>query len=247
MDDEQHENVSFGLGDIDEHSQLSLDDQGMDGRNVSTVVIHAIGAAIDHILTLHLLTTKAGVVTNAAPWTLLRGAMEPAALAVWVLNGGSRDIRRERALRVWRQDMDDRGKWEEDTGYLITPPAKSGKIRAAEIVSHANSMGLRGDQVATKLYYSGLIERAAEIIGLDTKSIRAHWRASSGFAHGRSWASIRLSSPSSARRMRDGYEFSMTLNEDEHRKLAEATTAFLTRALDDYAKAAQEAGAPLAS
>ncbi|MDF5756633.1 hypothetical protein [Spongiactinospora sp. TRM90649] len=243
VDDEDQEHLGFGLGEIDEYSQLDVDDQGMNGMKVSTVVIHAIGAAVDHVLALSLLVKRAGMITNAGPWTLLRGAMEPAALAVWVLNGASRDVRRERALRVWRQDMEDRGKWEDDISFVVTPPAKRGATRAGEIVSHATSMKLRANQVATRLNYSDLVVHAAEIIGLNKNVIRAHWRASSGFAHGRSWTSIRLSSADSARRTRDGVEFSMSLAEAEHRKLAEATTAFLARALDDYAAAAHGPGA----
>src|SRR5690242_17587431 len=87
------EKVSFGLGYPARDSPLATDDRTLQGYKVSTVVINSVGAALDHIIALQFLVTKGRVVTNAAPWTLLRGAVEPLALAIWVLDGGSRLMR----------------------------------------------------------------------------------------------------------------------------------------------------------
>jgi Type ISP C-terminal specificity domain/N-6 DNA Methylase len=49
--------ISFGLGDIASRSSLAKDDENMGGYWVSLVVMHAIGAALDHAITLHSLVT----------------------------------------------------------------------------------------------------------------------------------------------------------------------------------------------
>ena len=101
--------MSFGLGEPDPHSTLVHDDSELDGMWVSHVVIGAITASLDHTIQLRELVKRsdAAVALNA-PWTLVRGALEPASVALWVLSGNSRATRRTRALRVWHHDFTER-------------------------------------------------------------------------------------------------------------------------------------------
>lgn len=237
--EDDQEQLSFGLGEIAPDSSLAKDDEGTNGYWVSTVVTHSIGAALDHVITLRMLVKQGGSVTIAAPWTILRGVVEPAALAVWTLNGRMRQQRQERALRVWHHDMTERGKWEDDTGYKITSSrAKHGKARAVQMVEIAKSLGLRPNQVSAQLNYGDVVAEAGEVVGWDRKLARARWRESSGFAHGRTWPLLRLSEFEAAERIRGGVALTVTLAEDHHRELARLATDLVERAIDDYARAA---------
>ncbi|MCP2350602.1 hypothetical protein [Nonomuraea roseoviolacea] len=232
--------ISFGLDEVGPTSSLAQDDVGMDGFKVSIMVMSSIGSALDHAITLRSLVTKAGEVTNAAPWTLLRGVIEPSSLAVWILDATSRVHRQERALRVWRHDMHERSNWEKDTGFVPTPPGKKATDRMKQIDEIVQRLGLRPQQVAQKLYYSHTVRDAGEAAGMPGAAARARWRECSGFAHGRNWSSMRLSQPIAATRLRDrdGAMVALTLNETHLEGVADLATTLLNKALSDYADAA---------
>ncbi|MEU7832868.1 hypothetical protein [Nonomuraea sp. NPDC049129] len=238
LTDKGSERVGFGLGEIGASSSLAQDDVGMDGYNTSSIVMHAIGAALDHALTLQLLVTRARVVTNAAPWTLLRGVIEPSSVAVWILDDSNRKHRQERALRVWHHDLAERGKWEDDLGFVPQSPALNGRARAAQLITIANNLGLRPQALNTKFTYSDAVAYAAEAVSMPRGTGRARWRETSAFAHGRTWPLLRLSEPESAERIRGGYILTLTLSENDLKPAAEFATALLERALMDYAAAA---------
>lgn len=107
--DEDEANVSFGLAEAHADSSMARDDEGTDGYWPSIIVFQSIGSALDHVIALRHLVMGSGVVTNAAPWTIVPGVVEPAALTVWILNGSRRERRQELALRVWHSDMDELG------------------------------------------------------------------------------------------------------------------------------------------
>jgi len=62
----------------------------------------------------------------------MRGALEPAGVALWVLSGSTRAARRTRALRALHHDYAERGKWEQE--FRKHPEnGRTGKDRAKEI------------------------------------------------------------------------------------------------------------------
>lgn len=237
-DDGNPESVaSFGLDEAAPTSRLARDDEGTQGYWVSTLAAESIGAALDHALTLSVLVERGQVVTTSAPWTLARGVVEPAATAVWVLSGSNRAERRERALRVWHHDMEERGKWERDLGE---PPAggRSGAARATQIIKLAGWLGLRERQVAASFNLGDTVAEAGTLIGWDRKTAFARWREGSAFAHGRFWPMLHLTTPEAAERIRGGFGVLMGLAEDRHQELAQLATGLLERAVDDYTAAA---------
>ena len=242
MVDDDPANVSFGLAEPDANSSLARDNEETKTKGywVSLVVDQAITASLDHAIALRYLVGS-GKVTHAAPWTVLRGVLEPAALVVWVLNGSRRKRRQERALRVWYHDYTERGKWERDVNDVVVAPAKSASARAVEIVAVAKSLNLRETQVVGPLNYADVVAHAGEVIGLERALARARWRESSGFAHGRFWPWMRLGSPHSAEVIRGGYAVAVGLAEEHHREVAALATDLLERALMDWAKAAAPA------
>ena len=237
IDDDDPDRVTFGLAEADADSSLSRDNEGTEGYWVSIIVDQAITAALDHAIALRDLVSS-GKITYSAPWTILRGVLEPAALAVWVLNGGTRQRRQERALRVWHHDYVERQKWEDEIGHVPVAPAKSGRVRAAEVITVARSLGLRGNQVAPRLGYADIVAHAGEAVGWKRGVAAGRWRESSGFAHGRYWPLMHLSHPMSAERIRGGFTVALTLGEEHHQELARLAAALLERAITDYAKAA---------
>jgi len=229
---------SFGLGQVDPNSSLARDDDALKGYAVSHIVAHAIGAGVDHALALRDYVA-AGQVTNAAPWTLLRGVMEPSALAVWMLAPASRSGRRERALRVWYTDMLERGSWETDTGAPAPEgEARTGRQRAEQVAKLARSLGLKESSVAVRVNYAEVIGKAGASVGHATGEARARWRECSGFAHGRTWPLLRRSTPEAAEPAPGGYTLAVTFAEEYHRAAARLTTDLLAAALDTFAAAA---------
>lgn len=239
LTDRTGDQISFGLGEIGPTSSLAQDDAGMGSYTVSSVVNSSIGAALDHVIAL-LSIFKASEITAAAPWTLLRGVIEPSSIAVWILNDTNRAHRRERALRVCRNDMHERSKWENDTGDFPTPPGKPATARMAEIDRLATSLILRPQQVAATLRYSTTVRDAGTAIGMSGAEALARWRECSGFAHGRTWPKMKLSQPVSAARMRDPnwVMLALTLDETYLKPVADLATQLLNKALSDYAEAA---------
>lgn len=238
LGDPRAELPAFGLGDVEVGSSLEKDDRPMQGYLVSHVVRQAIGAAVDHAITLRDVCAS-GAITNAAPWTLLRGVLEPAALAVWVMAPDKRSHRQERALRVWHTDMHERATWESKTGGR--PPrstARSGLDRAAAIRSIGEHAGLRPTQIATRLNYADVVGDSAAHIGRRREAGEALWRECSGFAHGRTWPLLTRSTPAAVNKTRDGFELALTFAEEHHREAAALTTALLESALDTFAQRA---------
>jgi hypothetical protein len=137
--------------------------------------------------------------------------------------------------------MDERGKWEKDLGR--TPAqGKSGSARATEIVNLATSLRLRENQVSAKFNYGDTVADAATVIGWNRKTALARWREGSGFAHGRYWPVLHLTTPESAERMRGGCGMALAFAEDHHQELARLATGLLERAVDDYAVSAAPEG-----
>ncbi|SFK92947.1 hypothetical protein SAMN05216275_14183 [Streptosporangium canum] len=230
--------ISFGLDEVGPTSSLAQDDVGMGGYKVSSLVTSSIGAAVDHVIALRSLVMKAGEVTNAAPWTLLRGVIEPSSLAVWILDDPNRAHRRERTLRVWRHDMTERSYWERTTGHVPSPPGQKATDRIKQIDGIAKELGLRMQQVTERFRYSHTVRAAGTAVNMP--EALARWQECSGFAHGRTWAAVRFSQPVSAARMRDpdSVMLGLALNETLLEQAADLATALLNKALGDYADAA---------
>ncbi len=227
-------NSVIRLREIGADSTLSGDDADLDGMWVSKIVTDGINAALDHVVCLRSVVMGAGEVTNNAPWTLLRGVLEPASVAVWVMAGGSCTKRRERALRVWYYDFTERQKWEDDSGGKPVAPAKSGRQRAADIVSLARRHGLRENQVTASLSYGDSVAAAGKTVGWQRADATARWREAAAFAHGRTWPTLQLSSPTGAELILGGYGISMTVNEARLAELARLANDVLHFAIDEY-------------
>ena len=225
---------SIGVGGPDARSPLAEDDAKLEGYWASIVVNASLTSAIDHIHALERQVVGAEFITNAALWTLTRGVLESASTALWILSASSASVRRERTLRVWHHDFVERGRWEDDIGRTPTGNAKSGSVRATQMVEIAKRLGLRPNQVTTSFGHADAVMESARFVGLDAKAARARWREASAFAHGRTWQILARSSLERAVRIDGGYEIAFTFDEDSHRELVVLTHDVFLGALNQY-------------
>lgn len=239
VDDDDVENMEMGLGEIAPDSLLAGDDRDLTGFWVSMVVTNGITASLDHVVTLRdIVTRDRGTITLNAPWTLLRAAVESAAMAVWVMESRQRATRRGRALRLWHYDFGQRQLWEDDTGRVPPPKGSSGKDRAKEVLVLGTALGIKPTQVSTDINYADIVGHGAVAVGLDRTEARARWREASAFAHGRSWPLLALTSPTAAQEIEGGFGLSLTLDEDRLRPLADLVQDLLSGAVTRYAELA---------
>ncbi|WP_329317098.1 hypothetical protein OG723_43940 (plasmid) [Streptomyces sp. NBC_01278] len=214
-------------------SSLATDDAPLGMYSASTLIRNSYSAGVAHADALRRLV-HAGEVDPQSPWTLMRGALENFATAVWILGGNDRTERRRRTLALWREDMRNRAQHEEDTGHQPGPGGKTGRERRQDIADLALSLGIP-TAVLSKPEAGKVIEEAAEDAGLKAREVTAAWRAASGFAHGRYWPNLRASMPIDAVRSGpDHYLMALVIDEDQHRPLTRHTRTLLHRLHDRY-------------
>lgn len=215
-------------------SSLAADDAPLQGWNASTLVRSSVTAGLAHVEALNRMITKTGVVDAFSPWTLLRGALENFATAVWLLTGADRNQRRSKALALWAQDLHNRAQHEDDTDHVITgAEEKSGMDRREEILQRGERLGIPRTSLP-RTSAGAIIFAAAEAAGLDARAVRAYWRAGSGFAHGRYWPNLRVSQARAAWPTDGGYLLAFVLDEGQHALLAESCDRLLQFAHERY-------------
>ncbi|MBL1087443.1 hypothetical protein JK359_36760 [Streptomyces actinomycinicus] len=220
-------------------SSLAADDAPLGVYCAAHLIRSSYTAGLAHADALRRLTA-AGEVDPTSPWTLLRGALENFATALWLLDGTGRSERRRRALSLWDEDMRNRHQHETDTGYLPSGGGMSGAQRRAEIRAIADQLGL-APLTAPRTHQ--ILLTAAPAAGLPAVKVCAVWRAASGFAHGRYWPNLRASQPRAAMAETGGvHTIAFVIDEDQHRPLAEYCHTMLSRLQEHYAARAQAHG-----
>lgn len=173
-------------------SSLLKDDEVTSPYLVSECVRGALVSAVDHLDAFRTLLQDGHVVHARATLTLLRAALENAAVAVWVLAPANRNERVLRRLRLQWADFRD-GDY---ANRLFTDePTPSLSDRRAELQGIARKRGLTEEQVAliaaTPVTFSSIVRTAAREGGfrhLDERTAMFCWMATSGIAHARQWA-----------------------------------------------------------
>jgi hypothetical protein len=146
-----------------------------------------MGTALDH---LHALTTLAvgGTALHAyAPFTLARGCLENAAVALWIVNPKQRNDRIIRALTWYHTDIQDFGRASEGTGIDMS------QILVAQIRQLRQIAATCGCDASllTKPVNSTDVLRYADSV-MRHQGVRPLfvWRLCSAFAHGRHWPAL---------------------------------------------------------
>ncbi|GAA1963526.1 hypothetical protein [Catenulispora subtropica] len=175
-------------------SSLAADDAPLGSWNVTRLVTGSISIGLTHVDTVRRLVAELNVLDTASPWTLMRGALEDFATAVYLLHG-TRPERQLRALTLWNDDLRNRALYEDDMGHVATGKAKTGRQRQAEIQALAASLGFA--QLNRPQVIIDTIKQAAGIAGMNPARVAASWRLGSGFAHGKAWSTMAGSVPRS--------------------------------------------------
>jgi hypothetical protein len=174
-------------------SSLRKDDEVTDPYRLSQAVNMALLSAVDHFEALRVVVQEAGVMPARAVFTLLRAALENAAIAVWLLAHPNRDERVLRLLRLQWADVLDEIQALELVGASPPMPRDDRKGELQEI---ARARGLSQEQVSqvtARLSWTSIVKNAGdgahELTG--DRALLA-WTVSSGIAHARTWAALSI-------------------------------------------------------
>jgi hypothetical protein len=176
-------------------SPLAGDDKKADPFHVSHAVASAIRVAVDHAHSLQRLMTSC---ESCHPeqltfglnsyYSLLRGALENAARAVWMLAPESRSERIMRRLRLQADNVWNSDKAARAVGTTTPRPRETRLARIREI---ATRVGLDAQLAVKRASSIDIVHAAgAHIGGGEDAAVHteALWRACSGAAHGDAWA-----------------------------------------------------------
>lgn len=173
-----------------EGSSLRGDDRATDPYQMSHAVHMALLSAVDHVDAVGTMVARAGVLHSHAPFTLLRAAIENAAVAVWLLEPAARSERVLRRLRLQWADFVD---GDQASGGNADDLRKN-KERLQGL---GRTRGLSADEVASiaarTVGYGSIVELAGNANPYMTAEIALLcWRACSGIAHAKPWAMLAI-------------------------------------------------------
>ncbi|WP_034270636.1 hypothetical protein [Actinospica robiniae] len=176
-------------------SQLAKDDQLVHPYQISHAATGALVSAVDHMDALRTLVEDAHVVHARAPLTLLRGSLENASVAVWLLAASNRKERIRRRLR-WQWEDE---KYGVEAAKLIgRPHGPTLDERKAKIAGVARACELDDDDVA-RLFTRGVsfgwvVKTAGDeaLGGPRGETAKFVWMGASGIAHVQNWAVLSL-------------------------------------------------------
>ena len=179
-------------------SPLAGDDKKVDPFHLSHAVASAVQVAVDHACALQRLVEGCG---TCHPWqmtfllnsyyTLVRGALENATRAVWLL---APDVRPERILRRLRLQADNVVNSDQAALAMGSSMPKTRTVRLDRVREIATRAGVDANQAVRRPKNVEIIQAAGKYIGGDDAAmhIEALWRACSGAAHGDVWAGLSL-------------------------------------------------------
>jgi hypothetical protein len=177
------------LGDFQVHrrSWLGQDDEWADPFQVSHAVKQCLVAAVDHLHACKVLVADAGAMHLAAPASLVRGSLESAAAAFWMLHPKDRAERVTRTLHWHAKDSHD----EHVALSAINPDADEKKRLQTARLANVTARHIEIDaSVLEKALNSTAMVKYADQNTRDDLKILLMWRMCSGFAHGRQWAAL---------------------------------------------------------
>lgn len=180
----------------DPTSLLARDESGMpQGSSVAAIVRSLLDCAVDDLTSAFGLAAGLGQFHPVGLPTLVRGSVELAGVAMWVLTGKGREGRQERGLRVAHDSLFNAAKFFTHMASDPTVPteiqedarrsAENSKAQIDSILSSAGFLGLRKSAIRAALNRSDALKQVDRERGTDFFS---RWQLCSGFAHGFSWA-----------------------------------------------------------
>ena len=143
---------------------------------------YLLHTAVDHLHALKTLLVDAQALHTFAPYTLIRGSIEAASTALWILQDTDPLLVTHRALHLEYQNLWDQRR----ASRLVDKDAGFDEERLALLMQVLERNKLTTALVKRPLAVSGIIETASEIFALPAS--RLTWQMCSAAAHGRPWA-----------------------------------------------------------
>lgn len=169
-------------------SALDADDRAANPYQVSHAARQALIAAVDHQHAVVALIRDAQTLHTWSPYTLLRGAIETAATAMWLLAPDNGQERLQRRLRLMAKDAAEGDEAAREAGLTPRRPMSERRRQLQDIARHN---GLHPTQSVKKPTSTGIVREAEAASGSRVHVLTA-WRVGSGFAHGRVWSMLSM-------------------------------------------------------
>jgi hypothetical protein len=167
-------------------STMQGDDNQAQPYHLSHAAWHLLSNAVDHLGCLRALVGDAKVIHMYAPFSLVRGALESACGAVWLLQPPQRNERLGRRFRLAIADIRNGEQARKLTGR---PGPRTAQERIDQIYAIARRAGIEDRELKAGAGFSGII-KTVDQSGPANGVIEASWRLCSGFAHGDWWTTL---------------------------------------------------------
>jgi hypothetical protein len=171
-------------------SSLAGDDNRVHPYETSHTVWHSISHAVDHLHMLRLALREAQIINMYSPYSLVRGALENASAAVWLLAPPSRPDRVLRRLRLQTADVRSGERAKALVGQL---GPRSLQERIGELEAIARRVGLDSRQLHSRPGYGEIVSIAGGHTPIGGQLAKFIWTLCSGIAHGDWWATLSAS------------------------------------------------------
>jgi hypothetical protein len=172
-------------------SRAEIDGQTAFGRIPFDLALTATSIGFDHLAGWHALVTKARTMPTFGSLSLLRGALEGAVLARWLLAPSSTAGRLSRGFGAQWEDYEQRRKFEQDAGSPTEPQGswKPAKVRRAELERAARRAKVDREVPPSRTdLFRQFVFPATEGKERSAELGRVLYRVLSASAHGYQWA-----------------------------------------------------------
>jgi hypothetical protein len=171
-------------------SRTAGDDRLTDPHRLSHQVLTSLAHGIDHLHAFRSLVVKAEELHLYAPFSLMRGALENACTALWLLHPDDEATRAQRCLQLAAADVKHGEEARALTGERDAAGAERLARRRNRIGDLAEAAGLRRDVIATAPGRARIVRESAAATTFDGDTLELVWRTCSGLAHGQQWATL---------------------------------------------------------
>jgi hypothetical protein len=179
--------------DVQPGSRLAGDDDVLRPFHMSHAAQSALVQAVDHLHCLRSAVVEAKTLHTYAPFTLVRGALENASTAVWLLQPDVNETRHGRRLQLAMKDAEYRR--QVDDLVSTASAAEEGKLyeaRREQYLLAADRAGVARTRLTRAPGFERIVREAGEATVIGSEIPLVMWKACSGIAHGQMWAGLSM-------------------------------------------------------
>jgi hypothetical protein len=175
-------------------SEAYRDGRNKLGRIAWDFALHTSVIGVEHLTVWQLLRLKVGLQPNFGHFTLLRAAIEGAAVTRWLCDPSiSTSERVRRAVGVRLADYEERLKYERRMGPRLPKPTGKGRTAQQRIDAFAKLLKLRQIEPITMPRATELFARYASIGDPINLSGESFFRQMAGVIHAKEWSVFGMS------------------------------------------------------